>query len=217
MPYKLRLSLGVAWRGPVRRSPAASVAVRGLASAGVAARWLPTWLPEIVSAANVRDLDDIDRVGIDRWAQQHSRPAARPSSTATGLLVQGLRLFLFRVCDQKQPANRRQVGQTASPVLGEQPEPGLRLLAVLGDHRVRSTWILTASADARHSDQRCERHHRRQGTPVASIASEWPLRPAAPDLRSGDCPPRRHRFRGAAWPFGRGLRARPAQTAHDEF
>ena len=30
------------------------MAGRGLASPGVAPRWLPTWLPELVSAANVR-------------------------------------------------------------------------------------------------------------------------------------------------------------------
>ena len=54
MPYKLQLSLGVAGRGPVWRSPAASVAVCGLASPGAAPRWLPTWLPQLVSSANVR-------------------------------------------------------------------------------------------------------------------------------------------------------------------
>ncbi len=54
MPYKLRPSPHVAGRGPAWRSPAASVAARGLASPGVAPRWLPTWLPELVSAANIR-------------------------------------------------------------------------------------------------------------------------------------------------------------------
>ena len=45
MPCTLQLSLGVAGRGPVWRSPAASVAGRGLMSPGVAPRWLPAWLP----------------------------------------------------------------------------------------------------------------------------------------------------------------------------
>src|SRR6266567_6097337 len=54
MPCTLQTSLGVAGRRLVWRSPAASVAGRGLASPGVAPRWLPTWLPELVSAANVR-------------------------------------------------------------------------------------------------------------------------------------------------------------------
>jgi hypothetical protein len=51
MPCTLRVSPHVAGRGPAWRSPAASVAERGLASPGVAAPWLPTWLPESVSAA----------------------------------------------------------------------------------------------------------------------------------------------------------------------
>jgi hypothetical protein len=54
MPYTLQPPPGVAWRGPVRRSPAASVAGRGLASPGACPPWLPTWLPEPVSAANLR-------------------------------------------------------------------------------------------------------------------------------------------------------------------
>ena len=54
MPYKLRPSPHVAVCRPAWSSPAASVAVRGLASPGVAPRWLPTWLPELLSAANVR-------------------------------------------------------------------------------------------------------------------------------------------------------------------
>src|SRR6266704_1178863 len=45
MPCTLRLSPHVAGRGPVWSSPAASVAACGLASPGVAPRWLPTWLP----------------------------------------------------------------------------------------------------------------------------------------------------------------------------
>jgi hypothetical protein len=54
MPCTLRPSPHVAGRGPVWRSPGASVAGRGLASPGVAPRWLPTWLPELVSVANLR-------------------------------------------------------------------------------------------------------------------------------------------------------------------
>src|ERR1022692_2428722 len=45
MPYTLRRSLGVAGRGSAWRSPAASVAGRGLASPDAGPRWLPTWLP----------------------------------------------------------------------------------------------------------------------------------------------------------------------------
>jgi hypothetical protein len=55
MPCTLSPSPHAAGRRPAWSSPAASVAGRGLASPGVAPRWLPTWLPELVSAANLRD------------------------------------------------------------------------------------------------------------------------------------------------------------------
>ena len=53
MPCTLQLSPHVAARGPVWRSPAASVAGHGLASPGAGPRWLPNWLPEFVGAANL--------------------------------------------------------------------------------------------------------------------------------------------------------------------
>ena len=43
MPYTLRPSPHAAGRRPVWRSPAASVAGRGLASPGADSRWLPAW------------------------------------------------------------------------------------------------------------------------------------------------------------------------------
>jgi len=63
MPCTLQPSPGVAGRRLAWRSPAASVAVCGLAWPGVAARWLPAWLPELFSAAKcLRNMQPPGRV-----------------------------------------------------------------------------------------------------------------------------------------------------------
>src|SRR5450755_3188632 len=86
MPCTLQLSPHVAARGPVWRSPAASVAARGLALPRVAPRWLPTWLPQLVSAANVQRFPPpmpwvpIPPPGLEQLA----RPATVPANAQSG-------------------------------------------------------------------------------------------------------------------------------------
>jgi hypothetical protein len=82
MPYTFQPSLSVAWRGPMRCLPAATLAGCGQTSPGVWRRWLPTWLPGNLLALLMFDLFEHRRT-----AGRSSRPRADQSFWLTGGLL----------------------------------------------------------------------------------------------------------------------------------
>ena len=85
---------------------------------------METMMPECGRASH-----DAMSAAIGESARRH-RPA---ELLATSMTVRPLISWLD-ACDEEQSANRRRVGEEASPFLGEQAERGLSLVAVLGDH-----------------------------------------------------------------------------------